>query len=143
MRVVIDADGCPVVNIAADCARKHNIECVLVCDTSHVFNIEGVKTITVSQGSDSADFKIVNLINGNDIVVTQDYGLAAMCLSKDACVINQNGLIYDENNIDGLLSSRHINKKIRLSGGRTKGPNKRKPQQNDEFLKSLLYLIQK
>lgn len=143
MRIIIDADGCPVVKIAVSFAKQNNIDCILVCDTAHIFNIDGVEVITVSQGSDSADFKIVNLINNNDIVVTQDYGLAAMCLSKTKKVINQNGLIYNEYNIEGLLNSRHINKKIRMSGGHTKGPAKRKAEQDDEFLKSLLNLIQK
>lgn len=143
MRIIIDADGCPVVKTAALCAKQNNIDCILVCDTAHIFNIDNVKVITVSQGSDSADFKIVNLINSDDIVVTQDYGLAAMCLSKTKKVINQNGLIFNEYNIEGLLNSRHINKQILLNGGRIKGPAKRKPEQDKIFLKSLISLIQK
>ncbi|MEG2081491.1 MAG: DUF188 domain-containing protein, partial [Oscillospiraceae bacterium] len=76
--------------IAVDVAKKYNIECVLVCDTSHVFSYENVETITVSKGADSADFKLVNLIKTGDIVITQDYGLAAMALSKKAVCISQN-----------------------------------------------------
>ena len=142
MRIIIDADGCPVIRIAAACAAEHNVLCVLVCDTAHIFSTEGVEVITVSQGSDSADFKIVNLISDGDIVVTQDYGLAAMCLAKTKKVLNQNGLIFSESNIDGLLNSRHINKQIRMHGGHTKGPLKRKQQQDEDFLKSLLNLIE-
>ena len=75
-------------------------------------------------------------------MVTQDYGLAAMCLAKNARAINQNGLIYTDNNIDFLLQSRHISREIRMFGGRTKGPHKRKDFQNEDFLRSLKSLIE-
>lgn len=122
MRIFIDADGCPVTESAINFAKQHNIECYVVCDTSHEFSFNYASVITVSKGKDSADYKIVNLISPGDIVVTQDYGLAAMCLAKNARAINQNGLIYTDNNIDFLLQSRHISREIRMSGGRTKGP---------------------
>lgn len=121
MRIVIDADGCPVVNITLDIARKFGVECCLVADSAHSFNLgDKAEVITVSKGADSADFRIVNLINKGDIVITQDYGLAAMCLAKTDCVLNQNGLIYSQNNIDLLLAQRHISKKIRRAGGQNK-----------------------
>ena len=99
MRIFIDADGCPVTESAINFAKQHNIECYVVCDTSHEFSFNYASVITVSKGKDSADYKIVNLISPGDIVVTQDYGLAAMCLAKNARAINQNGLIYTDNNI--------------------------------------------
>ncbi len=104
MRIFIDADGCPVTESAINFAKQHNIECYVVCDTSHEFSFNYASVITVSKGKDSADYKIVNLISPGDIVVTQDYGLAAMCLAKNARAINQNGLIYTDNNIDFLCS---------------------------------------
>lgn len=142
MRIFIDADGCPVTESAINFAKQHNIECYVVCDTSHEFSFSYASVITVSKGKDSADYKIVNLISPGDIVVTQDYGLAAMCLAKNARAINQNGLIYTDNNIDFLLQSRHISREIRMSGGRTKGPHKRKDFQNEDFLRSLKSLIE-
>ena len=105
MKIYIDADGCPVVDITVATALKHNIECIIICDTAHVFNKEGAKTITVEKGVDSVDFKLVNMIGKDDIAVTQDYGLAAMCLARGAKAINQNGLIYNNKNIDELLFS--------------------------------------
>ena len=141
MRIIIDADGCPVVRIAVDYAIKHNIDAVIVCDSAHYFDIDGATTITVTKGADSADFRIVNMISNGDIVVTQDYGLAAMSLARSARVINQNGMIYHDGNIDSLLLARHTARKIRNSGGRLKGPSKRTKEQDTAFLESLEKLI--
>ncbi|HAX74084.1 MAG TPA: hypothetical protein DCY20_11215, partial [Firmicutes bacterium] len=99
------------------------------------------QTIVVSTGADSVDFKLVNLVKPNDIVITQDYGLAAMVLSKNAYVINQNGMIYSHHNIDELLHSRHMVKKIIKSGGRVKGPKKRTKELDDQFVKGFEQLI--
>lgn len=138
MKLLIDADACPVVDIALDCAKKYNVEkCLLLCDTSHMIERENAETIVVSKGSDSADFALVNLVKAGDVVITQDYGLAAMCLAKKAHVLNQNGLIFNEYNIDSLLAQRHIAKKIRMAGGRTKGPSKRTKEQDEAFFNSL------
>ena len=138
MKLLIDADACPVVDIALRCATENDTEeCILLCDTSHMIERDGARTIVVSKGADSADFALVNLVKTGDIVVTQDYGLAAMCLAKKAYVMNQNGLIFTEFNIGSLLEQRHISKKIRMSGGRTKGPSKRTKEQDEAFLQSL------
>lgn len=142
MRILIDADGCPVVRIAVDCAKHHGLEAIIVCDCAHQFDIPGVQTITVTKGADSADFRIVNLISAGDIAITQDYGLAAMCLARKAKVLNQNGLVYDDSNIDSLLFARHTARKIRNSGGRLKGPSKRTKEQDQAFLQALETLIE-
>ena len=96
-----------------------------------------------SKGNDSVDYALINLVNKEDIVITQDYGLAAMAINKASYVINQNGLIYDNSNIDSLLMSRHISKKIRNSGGRTKGPRKRSQEDNLKFENTLNSILKK
>jgi uncharacterized protein YaiI (UPF0178 family) len=141
MTVLIDADGCPVVDITVQIAREAGVECVIICDTAHVFEKEGAKTVIVSQGSDSVDFKLVNMIQKGDIVVTQDYGLAAMCLARQAVPLNQNGMVYTDNNIGGLLEQRHMAKKIRMAGGRLKGPSKRTAEQDKAFEDMLRRLL--
>lgn len=141
MKIYIDADGCPVVRNTLKIAKKFGASCVIICDTSHRLEYEGAETIVVSQGSDSVDFRLVNLISKGDIVITQDYGLAAMCLGKNAIVLHQDGKQYTEENISGLLEFRAIGKKIRQSGGRTKGMPKRTVQQDLEFEKFLLDII--
>ena len=141
MRIFIDADGCPVVDIAVRTALKYGIECTIICDTAHSINRDGAVTIIVDKGADSADFRLVNLVSAGDIAITQDYGVAAMCLSKRAVVLNQDGKQYTEDNISGLLEFRAVSAKIRRSGGRTKGMPKRTSQQNTDFEQSLIKII--
>jgi hypothetical protein len=141
MKIFIDADGCPVVDIAVRTAKKYGCECTIICDTAHSIRLDGADTIIVDKGADSADFRLVNLVSAGDIAITQDYGLAAMCLSKRALVLNQDGKQYTEENISGLLEFRAVSAKIRRSGGRTRGLPKRTPQQDKDFESSLIKLI--
>lgn len=141
MRILIDADGCPVVDTAVRTARQNHIDCLIICDTSHIFEKEGATTITVSKGPDSVDFALVNMVQTGDIVITQDYGLAAMCLARRGTAISQSGMIYDDSNMDALLFARYSAKKIRNSGGRIKGPAKRTTDQDRQFEDILVRLI--
>ena len=142
MKILIDGDGCPVIDIAISVAKKFNIEVVIMCDTSHIFNKEGAKTMVFSKGADSVDFALINYLEKEDVVITQDYGLAAMAMNKASYVINQNGMIYNDENIDRLLYSRHISKKIRKSGGKTKGPKKRTKEDDINFEKTLNEILE-
>ena len=137
MKILIDADGCPVVDITVKTAKEYGIECIILCDTAHIFERPGAKTITVSKGADSVDFALVNMVQKGDVVITQDYGLAAMCLARLAVPISQNGMVYSDSNIDALLSERYMSKKIRMAGGRLRGNSKRKPGQNTSFEQAL------
>lgn len=143
MKLYIDADACPVTELAIQIAKQYRVECILLCDTSHVFDREDARTLVVDKGADSVDFVLVNLLQKGDIAVTQDYGLAAMCLAKRAVVLNQNGFLYDENNIGALLEARHAAKKIRNAGGRQKGPHKRTAAQNTAFERLLHAVLAK
>ncbi len=140
-RILVDADGCPVVRLAAEIAGREQITCLLFCDTAHVFHLEWVETITVSKGKDSVDFALVNAVREGDIVVTQDYGLAAMCLARRAVPVSQDGMVYHNGNMDGLLWSRYEARQIRNAGGRWKGPSKRRPEQDRMFQERLQQLI--
>jgi Uncharacterized protein conserved in bacteria len=140
-RLMIDGDGCPVVDSAVYVAREFGWKSIIICDTSHHFERQGAETVTVSKGPDSVDFALVNMLEPDDVVVTQDYGLAAMCLAKQAVPISQDGLIYSRDNIDGLLMARHTAKKIRMSGGRLKGPKKRSTERNTAFENTLRGLL--
>ena len=141
MTLFMDADGCPVVDEAVKIAGKYGVRCVILCDTAHVFNKPGAETITVCKGADSVDFALVNRLHPGDIVVTQDYGLAAMSLAKKAIPVSQDGMVYSDDNMDALLLARHTAKKIRQGGGRLRGPSKRKPEQDAAFEKTLEKLL--
>lgn len=107
MRILIDADGCPVVNETIKVAHKFNLESIIFCDTSHNFDEKNIKVIVVSKGIDAVDFAILNNIEKGDIVITQDYGLASLVLSRNSYAINQSGMVYTNENIDELLYSRY------------------------------------
>ena len=142
MKIIIDADACPVVDITVGIAKERGLECIIVCDNTHSIEKDWAKTIVVDKGADSADCKIANITEKGDIIVTQDYGLAALILGKGGKALNQNGLVYTESNIDNLLFTRHISKKERMAGNRTKGPKKRTHQNDLDFINSFIMCIE-
>lgn len=141
MKVYVDADGSPVVNIAVNVAKKHNIDIVIVKNYAHIISDDYAKIVSVDISQDSADLYIVNHLQKGDIVITQDYGLAALCLAKDAYVINQNGMIFTVDNIDNMLNRRHIHSKIRRQGKHHSKVKKRKPESDLLFEINLQKLI--
>lgn len=141
MRVLIDGDGCPVVDTAVGLCRERKVQCLLMCDTAHEFHREGAQTLTFDKGADSVDFALANRVHAGDLVITQDYGLASMCLARGARVLHQDGWEYTSWNIDALLLQRHEAKKYRLSGGRTKATPKRTEQQNRAFHSAMAQLL--
>lgn len=123
MIIYVDADACPVQNEIIQIALNETIDVKLVKSYSHYSHDElpdHVETIYVDKGSDMADFKIVQLARKNDIVVTQDYGLASLCLQKGCVVLHHNGFQYNEKNIERLLATRHASAIARRAGTRTK-----------------------
>jgi uncharacterized protein YaiI (UPF0178 family) len=133
MKILVDADACPVKEIIVRMAKRRNIPLIMVIDTSHELSGGYGEVITVDKGADSADYAIAGLTSRGDIVVTQDYGLAAMILAKGAKAINQDGMVYTNDNIDELLTRRYVGQKIRRGGGRTKGPKKRTKGDDERF----------
>lgn len=142
MRVLIDADSCPVVDIGVRLCRKYHIECWLLCDTAHEMNREGAQTFVFDKGADSVDLALANRAQPGDLVITQDYGLASLCLARRASVLHQDGWEYTEYNIQALLFQRHESRKYRAGGGRVKGPAKRTRQQDRDFEAALEKLLQ-
>jgi len=132
-KFLVDADACPVKEIILRLAKRRNIPVTMVIDTSHELDDGYSTVITVDKGADSADYAITGMVKHDDIVVTQDYGLAAMILAKGASAIDQNGMVYTADNIDSLLARRYIGQKIRRGGGRTKGPKKRTREDDERF----------
>ena len=143
MKVLIDADACPVVDVAVKLCREFQAECLLLCDTAHEIHRDGAQTLVFDKGADSVDFALVNRVSAGDIVITQDYGLASMCLAKGAKVLHQDGWEYTAYNMDALLFQRHASREYRAAGGRTKGPAKRKDTQNQAFSQALRSLLER
>ena len=142
MKMLIDADGCPVVDIAVRESRRYALPCLILCDTAHEIHRDGATTIVLDKGTDSVDYAIANRTEPGDLVITQDYGLASMCLALGARILHQDGWEYTQWNIDALLLSRHEARKYRASGGHTRGPARRKQAQNTAFEGALMALLQ-
>lgn len=145
MKIFVDADACPVVDIVEDIATKYNIPVTLLCDTNHVLTSDYSEVIVVGAGADAVDYKLISICHRGDIVVTQDYGVAAMALGKGAYAIHQSGKWYTDENIDQMLMERHLNKKARRASSRNhiKGPRKRTEEDDQRFAESFEKLLRK
>lgn len=141
MKILIDADGCPVTKIAINIAKSNNLPAMVVKNHSHVINDDYATVVTVDKSADSADYYIANHCDSGDIVVTQDYGLAAMAIAKSAKCITQNGLVINTFNIDNLLDRRHVNREMRKQHKKYTKHKKRTPDQDEEFRVKLIELV--
>ena len=115
VQIFVDADACPVVGIVEEIAEKYNISTTLLCDTNHMLYSDYSEVIVVGAGADAVDYKLISICHKGDVVVSQDYGVAAMALGKGAYAIHQSGKWYTNENIDQMLMERHLNKKARRS----------------------------
>ena len=143
MQIFVDADACPVVDIVEAIAEKYNIPATLLCDTNHVLYSDYSEVIVVGAGADAVDYKLISICHKGDIVVSQDYGVAAMTLGKGAYAIHQFGKLYTDENIDRMLMERHLNKKARRASSKNhiKGPRKRTNEDDECFAQSFEKLV--
>lgn len=145
MQIYVDADACPVVRQVENTAKKYNVKVTLLCDTNHVMQTDYSEVKIIGAGADAVDFALISICHSGDIVVTQDYGVAAMALGKGAAAIHQSGRWYTDENIDQLLMERHMAKKARRTSSRNhlKGPAKRTRADDERFLESFQRLVEK
>ena len=143
MQIFVDADACPVVAIVEKIAKEHNVPVTLLCDTNHVLSSAYSEVVIVGAGTDAVDYKLISICHKGDIVVSQDYGVAAMALGKGAYAIHQSGKWYTNDNIDQMLMERHLNKKARRSSHKNhiKGPKKRTAEDDERFAQSFEKMV--
>ena len=142
MKIYVDADACPVTRIAERVAEEYGIPVVLLCDTNHVLSSDYSEIRVIGAGADAVDVALINACRRGDIVVTQDYGVAALALGKGAKAIHQSGRWYTDDNIEGLLMERHVAKVARRrSKHHLKGPAKRTREDDLRFEESFRRLI--
>ena len=143
MKIFVDADACPVVRIVEEVAEKYRINVTLLCDTNHILTSDYSEVIVVGAGADAVDYKLISICHKGDIVVSQDYGVAAMALGKGAYAIHQSGKWYTNENIDQMLMERHLNKKARRGSHKKhlKGPKKRTEEDDKRFAQSFEKLV--
>lgn len=142
-KVLVDADACPVVRIVERVAADFSLPVTLLCDTNHMLFSETSEVRIVGAGADAVDFALINLCQRGDVVVTQDYGVAALALGKGAYAIHQSGRLYTQENIDRLLMERHIAKQARMNRAKhhLKGPAKRTREDDERFEKAFRKLL--
>ena len=143
MQIFVDADACPVVDIVEKIAKEYNVPVTLLCDTNHVLSSAYSEVVIVGAGADAVDYKLISICHKGDIVVSQDYGVAAMALGKGAYAIHQSGKWYTNDNIDQMLMERHLNKKARRSFHKNhiKGPKKRTAEDDERFAQSFEKMV--
>ena len=136
MKILVDADACPVKKIIEKIAMEYHVPVTMFIDTCHELYSDYSEIIIVSKAPDAVDFALMNQAKKGDIVVTGDYGVAAMALSKGANAIHQGGMLYTDDKIDRMLLERHLAKVNRKSGKRNphiKGPKKRTSEDDMRF----------
>ena len=118
LHILVDADACPVVRQVEEIASRHALPVMLLCDEHHIMRSDYSQVHYVSSGADAVDIALMNLCRRGDIVITQDYGVAAMALGKGAYAIHHTGKRYTNENIDLLLMERHLAKKARRASSK-------------------------
>jgi uncharacterized protein YaiI (UPF0178 family) len=141
MKILVDADACPkkVLQICMELGAKYAVNVWTVASFNH--NIISDHHIVVGDNDQETDIKVLNLTQADDVIITQDWGLAAMALGKKARCISPVGREFHNDNIDFLLEERDMKAKLRRSGGRTKGPHKRTTQEDVKFQESLARIL--
>lgn len=145
MRIIIDGDGSPVKELTIEITKQYNIQVIIVTSIDHFSTKEfpeNVSLVYVDKGADAADYKIVQLIQKGDLLITQDYGLASLVLPKGVRVFHHLSFEYTAGTIDQLLEQRYFSAKIRKSGGHTKGPKAFTKENREEFKKKLLSFLE-
>lgn len=137
MKIIVDGDACPGISIIESVAKENGIDLIVYCDFNHYILLDYGTVKLVDSGFQSVDMYIMNNCKSGDIIISQDYGVAAICLAKKAKVINTKGYFYTEENIDRMLEERHIAQKIRMAGGRVSNHKKRNKIDDERLEKSL------
>lgn len=141
--ILVDADACPVVRQVEAAAQKHGLPMTLLCDEHHIMHSDYAQVRHISSGADAVDIALMNLCRRGDIVVTQDYGVAAMALGKGAFAIHHSGKRYTDDNIDLMLMERHLAKKARRASSKhhLRGPAKFTEEDKQRFAAEFESLI--
>jgi len=142
LKIIVDADATPknALEICRRAAKEFSVPLITVASFNH--RIESARHVVVGNAPQEADMQVVNLTTGGDVVVTQDWGLAAMALGKGAKALSPAGRIFREDTIEFLLEEREMKAKFRRGGGRTRGPRKRTPEDDLNFKVNLYSLLQ-
>lgn len=143
MRILVDADACPGKHMIERAAKENDIEVIMYCDINHVLNSDYSTVKYLDSGFQSVDMYLINEAKAGDIIITQDYGVAALALGKKAYAINPKGYIYNDENMDRLLFERHLSAKVRRGGGKTASHKKRTQEDDLRLYESIIKIVKR
>jgi uncharacterized protein len=138
VRVLVDADACPVKEEIYKVALRHAVP-VTVVSNSHLRVPQHplIARQVVSDGFDAADDWIAERANPTAAVITADILLADRCLKVGAWVIAPNGKPFTLNSIGGAIAARAIMADLRAGGEQLGGPPPFSKSDRSRFLQSL------
>lgn len=143
MTLRIDGDGCPDIMIMEELSLKYHVPMIVYTDSSHVMRCSYAEVVVLDTSSQSVDIALVNTILKGDIVVTQDYGVAVLALSKEAYAIHPNGKEYTNENIMRMLNEKYMHQKLRKQNIHMRGPKKRTSMDTEALCETLCQRLSK
>ena len=146
MKILVDADSCPVKNEVYRVAKRYEVDVVLVSERwQRVLKEPWIELIVVKNEGrlDAADDRIVDEAGPAAIVVTEDILLAERCLEIGASVLSPRGRVFTEEMIGEAVATRTLMAELRDSGEITGGPAPFQKRDRSEFLQKLDEIIQK
>lgn len=139
MRVLVDADACPVLELVRRLCAEAVVKVITVSSFRH--DIRGPDHVMVGPEPQAADMALINRTQRGDIVVTQDWGLAALALARGAHALSPWGHRFLDEEMDGRLAQRALHARLRRGGVRLPGPSRRTAADDAAFAQALRALF--
>jgi uncharacterized protein len=138
IRILVDADACPVKPEIYRVAERHGTKVVVVSNSVMAIpRAPWIERVIVGDAQDAADDWIADHAARGDIVVTADIPLAARGVKAGADVIGPTGRVFSEASIGMTLASRNLMDDLRSAGQITGGPKPFTPRDRSAFLSAL------
>ena len=138
MRILVDADACPVKDEVYRVALRHEIPVTIVSNARlRVPEHPLFDRVVVSDAFDAADDWIAEAADQRTIVITTDILLAARALKAGATVISPTGQLFTTSSIGGAIATRAIMADLRAGGDAIGGPAPFSKTDRSRFLQAL------
>lgn len=144
IRILVDADALPrdLKTILQKIAEREKIDVILVsAQWMRLPESLYFRSVTVPDGWNAADDKIVEMLKPNDIVITADIPLADRVISGNGHAINPRGECYTAANIKNRMAMRELMEELRITGEVSGGPAPYSEKHKSLFMNALHKLI--
>jgi uncharacterized protein YaiI (UPF0178 family) len=138
IRILIDADACPVKDEVYRVAFRREVPVTVVSNSRiRVPDHPLIERVVVSDKFDAADDWIAEAAGTKTVVITGDILLADRCLKKGAAVIGPDGKPFTSASIGSAIATRAIMADLRSGAGATGGPAPFAKADRSRFLQAL------